>query len=169
MVVRPVTLHVASGVPQEVTEQFLDDIRVIGLDPVLKAVPARRGLSDIPWLVLLALPMKPFFEALVQNCAGDAYLQLKSLVGKVLHRQRESGNGSRVLVLQDNTTGLQVVLESELPLEAYQQLFQVNFSSIRRGPLHYDGKRGGWRAELDEWEQQNSSPPDRDHGSLRRE
>ncbi|MCA1672536.1 MAG: hypothetical protein LC799_10145 [Actinobacteria bacterium] len=166
---RPVTLHVASGVPQEVVEQFLDDIRVIGLDPVLKAVPARRGLSDIAWLVLLALPLKPFFEALVQNCAGDAYLQLKYLAGKVLNRQRESGDGGRVLVLQDNTTGLQIVLESELPLEAYQQLFLVNFSGISRGPLHYDRKRGQWRAELDEWEQQNSSAPDHGHGSPWRE
>lgn len=156
----PVAVHVTADVSPEDVDQFLHNVRVIGLDPTLKAVPTRRGVSDLAWLVLLALPMKPFFEVLVQRFASDAYSQLKGLVGKVLHRQREPQDGGRALVLQDNTTGLQVVLESDLPLEAYQQLFLVNLSSIRRGPLHYDRSRREWRAELDEWKQQNTSPHD---------
>jgi hypothetical protein len=47
----------------------------------------------------------------------------------------------RVLLLQGSTTGIQVVLEPELPDDAYQQLLAFDLATIRRGPLHYDRHR----------------------------
>ena len=55
-----------------------------------------------------------------------------------------------VLILQDKTTGVQVVLEPGLPDEAFEQLLVFDLAAIRRGPLHYDQRRRQWRAELDE-------------------
>jgi len=62
-----------------------------------------------------------------------------------------------VLVLQDTTTRLQVVLEADLPVEAYRQLISLDLAAIRHGPLHYDRQRSEWRSELDEW--QHRVPP----------
>ena len=56
----------------------------------------------------------------------------------------------QVLVLQDSTTGVQVVLEPDLPDEAFEQLLTFDLATIRRGPLHYDRHCRRWRSELDE-------------------
>jgi hypothetical protein len=58
-----------------------------------------------------------------------------------------------VLLLQDSTTGIQVVLEADLPDEASQKLLALDLSTIRRGPVHYDRHHHRWRSELDEAEQ----------------
>lgn len=156
----PVAVHVTADVPPEDVDQLLDDLRAIGLNPTPQLVPTRRGVGDLPWLVLLALPMKLFFETLMQELAGDAYSRLKAIVGRVLSRHREPEDGRRVLVLEDTTTGLRVMLKPDLPPEGYQRLFRTDLSAFARGPLHYDRRRQQWRSELDEWERQNHSPHD---------
>jgi len=156
----PVTVRVAADVPPEDLDQLLGDLRAIGLNPQLRPVATRRGVSDLPWLVLLALPMKLFFETLMQQLAGDAYLRLKTIAARVLHGQHGSEDNRRVLVLEDTTTGLLVMLEPDLPPEAYQRLFHTDLSAFARGPLHYDRSRQQWRSELDEWERQSHFPHD---------
>ncbi len=99
------------------------------------------------------MPAKPFFEQLAKTFADDAYRRLKTLVGKVgtvLHRDKTFTGAPKILVLQDSTTGVQVILESDLPDEAHQQLLSSDLSTIRRGPLHYDRHNQRWRSELDE-------------------
>lgn len=55
-----------------------------------------------------------------------------------------------ILVLQDTVTGVQVVLEPDLPADSYRQLLSFDLATVRRGPLHYDLHRRRWRSELDE-------------------
>jgi hypothetical protein len=57
-----------------------------------------------------------------------------------------------MLVLQDAATGVQVVIEPDLPDESYQQLLALDLSTIRHGPVHYDRHQRRWRSELDEAE-----------------
>ncbi len=47
----------------------------------------------------------------------------------------------------------QVVLEADLPAEAYEALVALDLSAFRQGPVHYDRQRGRWRSEPDEWQQ----------------
>lgn len=144
----PVVIYVPADAPAEDVDQLLDDVRAIGLDPTLKAVPTRRGVSVLFWLVLLAVPVKPFFEELSRKFADDAYARLKSLVGKALSRQRTPHDDSRVLVLQDTATGLTIALESDLPLTAYQQLFGMDHpTTLPPGTLRYDQNSQEWRAK----------------------
>ncbi|MGH3784976.1 MAG: hypothetical protein ACRDRG_00120 [Pseudonocardiaceae bacterium] len=145
----PVAVHVTADVPPEDADQLLHDVRALGLEPTFKAVPVRRGVSDLLWLVLLYLPVKPFLEHLAQEFADDAYAQLKALVGKALHGRRELPDSRRVLELRDETEGLRVELESDLPLEAYRQLFGLDLSSTR-GRLRYNRSKKEWRTEPDE-------------------
>lgn len=53
----------------------------------------------------------------------------------------------QALVLQDATTPLQVVLEADLPAEAYQAA--LDLSAFQYGSLHYDRQRSKWHSELD--------------------
>ncbi len=54
------------------------------------------------------------------------------------------------MVLQDVTSGLQIVLDQDLPAEGYQQLLTLDLSRFRLGPVHYDRIQQRWRSELDE-------------------
>jgi hypothetical protein len=128
----------------------------VGLAVVVREVPPRRGLEDLAWLALVAIPLKPFYEELAKNATADGYRRLKSVVTVVFRRARgeeSSRKGApdpRVLVFQDTATGVQVVIEPNLPDESYQQLLALDLSVFRHGPVHYDRHQRRWRSELDE-------------------
>jgi hypothetical protein len=105
---------------------------------------------------------RPFLDELVKGFAADAYKRLKTFVGTVFEGREEITKPPCVLVLQDAVTGVQVVLESDLPADSYVQLVNFDLDSIRRGPLHYDRRRRQWRSELDEVYNATSTPR---HGS----
>jgi hypothetical protein len=130
----------------------------LGLAAELREVPPRRSVGDFAWMLLAALPLKPFFDQLVHDAAADAYKGLKRLVGIVVRRHDQAPEHPKVLVLQDSSTGIQVVLESDLSDEAYEQLLKLDLGAIRRGPVHYDRHRCEWRSELDEADKSASRP-----------
>ncbi|MGH3902358.1 MAG: hypothetical protein ACRDTA_29720, partial [Pseudonocardiaceae bacterium] len=85
--------------------------------------------------------------------AQDVAKGLKRLVGQVVGTKDKTASSAQVLILQDAESRLQVVLEADLPTEAYQALVALDLSAFRQGPVHYDRQRGRWRSELDEWQQ----------------
>jgi hypothetical protein len=100
--------------------------------------------------VLAALPLQAFLGGLGAEVAKGTYEGLKRLIG-VVGDQAEQTGSNQVLVLEDPTSRLQIVLEADLPTDAYRQLVGLDLSTIRQGPLHYDRQRSEWRSELDEW------------------
>jgi hypothetical protein len=131
--------------------ELVQEFEMVGSTAELREVSPRRSLGDIAWLALVALPLKPFYEQLAKDFATDAHRRLKALTGKMIYRRAEKPTSSpQVLVLQDSTTGVQVILEPDLPDEAFEQLLAFDLAAIRRGPLHYDRHRRRWRSELDE-------------------
>jgi len=138
-------------------EEVLDASRSVGLSVSITFVPPRRGLGDLQWLTLVALPLHAFLSGLGDEFASDASQRLRAFVRAVLkRRQRPVTKASDLLVLQDIASGIQVVLEADLPTEGYEQLLSLDFSRFERGPLHYDRQLGGWRSELDEWKRRAS-------------
>ncbi|MGH3867717.1 MAG: hypothetical protein ACRDQ4_16595 [Pseudonocardiaceae bacterium] len=124
------------------------DFEEIGLTTEVREVSPRRSL-DLAWVILAVLPWRPFVDKLVQEFASDAHERLKIVAIRIFDRWRWSpGTEQRLLVLQDTLTGVQVVLEPDLPPESYRQLLGFDFSSIQRGPLRYDQHHKQWRAEL---------------------
>lgn len=91
------------------------EFETIGLSAQLREKGLYRSLGEIAWFALMLLPLKPFFDKLTEDFAGDAHKQLTTLVGKLLHRTKPATDTPRVLVLQDSTTGIEIVLESDLP------------------------------------------------------
>ena len=146
----PTDVLFAGQLSTEKSAQLAQEFETVGLTAELREVSPRRSLSDIAWLALVAVPLKPFYEQLAKDFATDAHRCLKRLAGKILQQAQERTGSPRVLVLQDATTGVQVVLEPDLPDEAFEQLLTFDLTTIRRGPLHYDRHRRQWRSELDE-------------------
>jgi hypothetical protein len=114
---------------------------------------AHRGPEELEWLVLASLPLQAFLKGLGDAAVKDAYTGLKGLVGR-LHKG-ENATLSAVtapapLVLSDIDSGLRIVFDADLPVEAYRQLRELDLSTFRIGPLHYDVARQRWRSELDE-------------------
>ena len=129
---------------------IVEDFNMVGLTPELREVPPRRSLDNIAWLILAAVPLKPFFDQLAKDFAADAYRRLQILAEKVLRRLRPRNLSREVLILQDTVSGVQVVLEHDLPGEAYEKLLSFDLTTVHQGPLYYDRRRHQWRSELDE-------------------
>lgn len=132
-------------------DYLVDGLRSLGVAPTVKRVLRHRGINDIPpWLVLVALPLQPFLTTLIEKLAGDAYPRLKSLVVGLFRRQAEAEGEARVLVLQDSVSGVQVLLEPDLPAESYERLHRIDLSTLGQGPLRYDRTAREWRSPVDE-------------------
>lgn len=143
---------VTSDVPAEHEQAIAAALRVAGVSTRIRVVPTRRGVDDLHWLVLATLPLQAFLTGIGMVVAEDVAARIKNLVGRVLEGRGSSAADSppRLLVLQDTVTRLQVVLEPDLPPQAYQALLALDLSEFRHGPLHYDRTLGRWRSELDE-------------------
>lgn len=144
-----VTAEISAEEEQAIVEAF----RSLGVAARTRMVPTRRGLEQLHWLVLATLPLQAFLSGLGSAVAQDVAKGLKRLVVRVIGAKHKTAPSEQVLVLQDAVTRLQVVLEADLPAEAYQALVALDLAAFRQGPVHYDRERGRWRSELDEWQQ----------------
>jgi hypothetical protein len=146
---------------------MLDVLSDCGADACLETSEVRRGqTADLTWIVLASLPLQAFLSALGSKAAEDSYAKLRALVrrlatGRRTHKAaspagQETSTSSppasspAPLILLDNNTGLQIVLEEDLPIDAYRALVALDLSKFSLGPLHYDQARHRWRSELDE-------------------
>lgn len=156
----------SAGILAGPDEQLLRDVLTrCGASSQVEPVPVHRGESAaLTWIVLAVLPLQAFLAALGGKLADDGYAQVRTLVKRLAGRRQQAGSqpGSgrpAPLVLMDRGTGLQIVLEADLPAAAYRQLAALDLSQYRIGPLHYDLARGCWRAELDEAAPPGAAPP----------
>jgi hypothetical protein len=150
--------------PSALSEQdkrMLLDTLDCGTAARVQTSPVHRGeTTALTWIVLALLPMQAFLTALGSRAAEDGYAKLCVLVHRISssHRLRETAPPSQQasvrsaapLVLQDTATGLQIVLEADLPADAYSKLVALDLTEISTGPVHYDQARQRWRSELDE-------------------
>jgi hypothetical protein len=141
---------VTSDVPAEHEPAIIDAFRAVGVTARIRMAPTRRGVEDLPWLVLATLPLQAFLTGLGMVMAEDVAERMKRLADWALKVRRAHRPAAQLLVLQDAATRLQVVLEPDLPLEAYQALLTLDLSQFRHGPVHYDRRLSRWRSELDE-------------------
>ncbi|HEY2723336.1 MAG TPA: hypothetical protein VGI84_01500 [Pseudonocardiaceae bacterium] len=141
---------VAAEIGAQRRQVIADAFRALGLAVRIRTVPARRGPDEMQWLMLATLPLQAVLSGLGAVLAEDVAQTLKRLVGR-LSRNRGGTSDAQVLILQDAGTGLQVVLEPDLPGHAYTALVMLDLSEFEQGPVHYDVKRRRWRSELDEW------------------
>jgi hypothetical protein len=132
-----------------------------GLAADIRRAPTVRGVETITWAALIMLPLGSFLDVLAKDYAKQAAEPLKRLVRRIVEAARREPAAetaaavadrpeSRPLVLEDERTGLQVVLEADLPADAYRSLIELDLSTFRHGPVHYDRALMRWRSIADE-------------------
>jgi hypothetical protein len=143
------------NVPAEDEEFLLKGLTACGVNGRARIIPTRRDPATLTWIVLIALPLQGFLSTLGTKIAEDGHTWLSKLVNRLNERPHPptaeaAASTARLLVLQDEATGLQIVLEPDLPRDAYDQLLILDLSGIRLGPVHYDRTQRRWRSELNE-------------------
>lgn len=116
----------------------------LGVDADVKVVPARRSTVELHWLVLVALPLQAFLAGLGGKLATDAYDGLKRLTRRLVARPDTAGLAPAPLVLQDTASGLRIILEVDLPDEAYEQLFTLDLPRFGVESVRYDRCAHRW-------------------------
>ncbi|MET9544586.1 MULTISPECIES: hypothetical protein [unclassified Streptomyces] len=138
-------------VPEDLGRELVAALDGLGAPPVrVRRALAHRGAADIPWIVLASLPLQAFLSGLGAEAVKDAYTAFKGVVRRTARPGSPTGGGARPLVLQDPVGGVSVVLEPDLPAEAYELLVGLDLTEFTVGPLHYDRAQGRWRSVLDE-------------------
>jgi hypothetical protein len=145
---------------------LVDALSGCGVTARVRIVPPVRESGPLTWIVLIALPLQGFLSVMGTKIAEDSYARLRTAIQRLIGHPRQpadqQGAGRpRPLVLQDGVTGLQIVIEPDLPGEAYGQLLGLDLSSFRLGPLHYDRAARRWRSELDEASHRDHERPGR--------
>ncbi|MGR6966282.1 hypothetical protein ACU610_17615 [Geodermatophilus sp. URMC 61] len=124
----------------------LEDIeqafRAAGLRPTVYRTPARRGLEELNWLVIAAVPLSSFLTTMGTKLAEDSYKELRQLAHRVFGRAPASK--ASTLVLEDQDTGTQVVLEPDLSDKGYQALFETDFARYSGDTVRYDPTHERW-------------------------
>ena len=143
-------LLLTAEMPADKEQILLDTFASLGVRATPRVIPPRRGVDQTQWLVLAMLPLQAFLSGAGTALADDIHQGLKALVGRLSGSKSDSAHTQRPLVLQDADTGLQVILEADLPEDAYQQLVDLDLSQFQLGPVHYDYRQRRWRSELDE-------------------
>jgi hypothetical protein len=153
-------VFVDKPVSAEEADRIAAEFAGIGLDADVRVAVPTRSIEAVALTIFATLAFQPFISQLSNDFADDAYVRLKALVTKVLHRKHTNADAGdegddkdepkRVLMLLDADTGLRVVLEPDLPAESFRQLLSLDLTKFTHGPLHYDLARGRWRSELDE-------------------
>ncbi|HKR49453.1 MAG TPA: hypothetical protein VJT72_07710 [Pseudonocardiaceae bacterium] len=149
-------VFVTTEVSAEEEQAIVGAFRDLDVAARTRMVPTRRGLEQLHWLVLATLPLHAFLSGLGSAAAQDVAQGLKRVVSRVVGAKRVTAPPAQVLVLQDAVTQLQIVLEADLPTEAYRALVALDLSAFGQGPVHYDRQGGRWRSELDEWQQRQA-------------
>jgi hypothetical protein len=142
---------VTAEVSAEAEQAIIETLRALDVAAHTRMVPTRRDVQDLQWLMLATLPLQAFLSEIGSAAAKNAALALKILVSRVIGTKRTTASSEQVLVLQDATTRLQLVLEADLPAEAYQALVALDLSTFQHGPVRYDRQRGRWAECALEW------------------
>jgi hypothetical protein len=148
----PADIFTDGQLPAEREDLIAGALTALGASVRVRILPRRRSATEVQWLLLAALPLQAFLTSVGGKIADDAYKEFQEAVRKLLHREHavNQRSAARPMVLQDTVSGLQIVLDHDLPPEGYQQLLSLDPSRFHLGPLHYDRAQQRWRSELDE-------------------
>lgn len=145
----PAEVFVDERLPAGAEDALVEALSALGLQVRTRALPVQRD-AGLTFLVLAILPLQAFLTAVGTRAAEDTYRRLKDAIRRLIDREKATQVPARPLVLQDPATGLQIVLDPDLPERALDQLRTLDLAAFRHGPVHYDRHQQRWRSIADE-------------------
>ncbi|MEU5566079.1 hypothetical protein [Micromonospora musae] len=117
-----------------------------------------RHLGDPNWLMVagtavVASVVVPFVQALVGKAAEDAYMAVRTLIGRRLGRRLTTEPGGpaadevdrNLVLIRDPEAGIELIAPANLPDEAVRQLVHLDPAELRDVVLVWDGQEGRWQ------------------------
>jgi hypothetical protein len=138
-------LLISPELPADVASQWVEALRRHGFEPETHQPLGHRSPAVFDWVLLLSIPLHAFISALGSEAMHDLYQGVKERM-----RGRGKAEEARPLILEDAERELRIVLEPDLPPEAFKRLFETDLDAFGTGPLHYDQYRRAWRSVSDE-------------------
>ena len=85
----PADVLLDGHVPLDQQQALVDALAALGVRADAKVLPARRGLGELPWLVLVSLPLQAFLSSVGSKLAEDAYQGFKRAIDRLASHGQE--------------------------------------------------------------------------------
>ncbi|MGH3989921.1 MAG: hypothetical protein ACRDTZ_21805, partial [Pseudonocardiaceae bacterium] len=119
-------------------------LEAAGIQATIRVMPPRRGI-DPSWLLLITFPVQTMLKVALERMAADAFEQLKRLAGSLHNRAgARVAAPSDLVILKCTDSSARIVLEPDLPLDAYRILAEQVVPIVRDGEWRYDRQRLRW-------------------------
>ena len=135
----------SSATPEEVEvvrEAFTD----AGLTAKVRPSYERKSTGELPWVVMVSVPLTAFLTAFAAAAGKDAYSGLKKLVRTVWDKRTTTSGPRGSFVIIDSESRIWVHLDPDIPADAYRSLAQLDLDSFQGlRVLKYDAKTKEWK------------------------
>ena len=112
-----------------------------GLPGQVRATGSQKGIEDMPWIVLIVVPIIPFLKGFLEEAGQSSYKDLRRLVCR-LFAARRKGQGHVEISDRDSLTTIE--FPPELPEEAFKQFVKLGLENI-------EGKYWVWDPDQNSW------------------
>ncbi len=105
----------------------------------------------VAWLVSILVSPAPalltiFGAAVAKHLADDTYEASRRFVIRLWQSRKAHAGPSGAVVLRDDQLEIEILLEEDLPQEAYQELERLDRGALKPGDwVRYDAAEGKWR------------------------
>lgn len=146
-----VTVQLDAEVPVGEEDELKAALAAAGFGVTAKELPAVRGAEMLNAVALMMIPLHAFLAAAGSKAGAEVWPLFKAGIRRILHRgPAGTAAAGRPLVVQDTVTGLKIVMDRDLPDEAYEALRGLDLSIFHQGPIDWDRSRHHWRSLADE-------------------
>jgi hypothetical protein len=146
-----VTVQLVREIPVGEEDELKQALVAAGFAVSAKELPPVRGTELFDAVALMMIPLHAFLSAAGSKAGAEVWPLFKAGVMRILHRKTPGHEGAgRPLVVQDTVTGLKIVMDRDLPDEAYEALRELDLSVFHQGPIDWDRSHRRWRSLTDE-------------------
>lgn len=116
-----------------------------GLMATVRPSFERKGIGDFPWIVMVSAPLTAFLTAFAAAAGKESYEGLKKLVRTIWAKRTKTSGPSGSFTIVDSKSGVWVLLDPDIPDDAYSALTKLDFDSLQGpGVLKYDKDEKRW-------------------------
>jgi hypothetical protein len=135
-----------SSAPAEDIAAVDGAFRNAGFVAKVSPVYERKAFTDeLPWVVMATVPITAFLSAFAAAAGKDAYDTLKNLVCKIWVKRTKNSGSSGNFILIDSKSGIWVLLDPDIPSDAYSELAKLDINSLTNpNAIKYDKDKKKW-------------------------
>ena len=140
---------VEEGTSSEELEQIKKILEETGVEwKVDPAIRRESLLKIVPWIIVLYLSLKPFFNSFFGELGKDAHRLLKNVLRKLYNLRKAKTGSEGSIAFRDSKSKLICDLPMEMDdkalLTALRKLRKTDLSKFDHGPICYDKEKRLW-------------------------